>query len=114
MAGVWHVLSQNLQVKKLVAKDLIPKPTSTFFSRQWYDFLSRLQELKISMWALDNGAGWMSNTLIAYEDFLSHLGQYFFEHATHVQSLVLAAHPECPFEYTAASHDIELPLKADA
>lgn len=114
MAEVWNVLSQNLQVKKLVAKDLLPKPTSTFFSRQWYDFLSRLKELKISMWALDNGAGWMSNTLPAYEDFISHLGQYFFEHAAHVQSLVLAAHPECPFGYATEAHDIELPLKVGA
>ncbi|KAF7532679.1 hypothetical protein G7054_g7739 [Neopestalotiopsis clavispora] len=114
MAAVWHVLSQNLQAKKLVAKDLMPKPTSTFFSRQWHDFLSRLQELKINMWALDNGAGWMSNTLIAYEDFIDHIGQYFFEHTTHVQSLVLAAHPECPFGYAAASHDVALPLKVGA
>ncbi|KAI4596885.1 hypothetical protein KJ359_004794 [Pestalotiopsis sp. 9143b] len=111
MAGVWHLLSQNRNVKTLVAKDLLPKPTSLFFSRQWSDFLARLEKLEISMWAEDNGAGWMSNTQEGYDDFITRLGQWFFQHATHAQSLVLEAHPDCPFGYFAGHPDISLPLE---
>ncbi|KAK6189212.1 hypothetical protein LQW54_013505 [Pestalotiopsis sp. IQ-011] len=112
MAGVWHLLCQNLNVKTLVIEDLLPKPTSPFFSQQWFDFLARLEKLEISVWAEDNGAGWMSNTQEGYDDFITRLGQWFFQHATHAQSLVLEAHPDCPFGYFAGRPDISLPLES--
>ncbi|KAI0156027.1 hypothetical protein BJ166DRAFT_349249 [Pestalotiopsis sp. NC0098] len=112
MAWVWRLLSQNMNVKTLVAKDLLPKPTTPFFSQQWFDFLARLDRLEISMWAEDNGDTWICHREPGYSDFIELLGQYFFQHATHAQSLVLEAHPECPFGHHADAIDIRLPLES--
>jgi hypothetical protein len=113
MADVWRVLCQNHSIKNLVATDLMPKPTSTFFSEQWSEFLARLQTLEIRMQSGDNGAGLLSNTVDGYLHFERHLDDYFFKHATHTTSLILAAGRDTPFGCDVEWANCPLPLRSD-
>ncbi|KAH8652213.1 hypothetical protein BX600DRAFT_472126 [Xylariales sp. PMI_506] len=112
MAEVWRDVSLNHSIRTLVAENLLPKPTSAFFSKQWSEFLGRLHKLEIFMWSGDNGAGWRSNTLDGYTHFEEHLGDYFFQYTNHTTTLILAADPETPFGSDADWANCGLPLEA--
>ncbi|KAI1260577.1 hypothetical protein F5Y18DRAFT_251045 [Xylariaceae sp. FL1019] len=97
MAETWEVMAGNKNITTLIARDTLAKPTSTFFTRKWADFLRRLGRIEIYMFATDNGAGWCSNTLEGYTQFEEHLRDYFLKDATSLESLVLAGTAETPF-----------------
>ncbi|KAI0097670.1 hypothetical protein GGR51DRAFT_577851 [Nemania sp. FL0031] len=99
MARVWRTLTLNINVTTLIARDLIPKPTSTLSTGHWRKFLSCLWNLEIRMWSKDDDAGRRLNTLLGYTRFEDHLGDYFFQHATKLKSLLPVANEERPFGY---------------
>ncbi|CAJ2509692.1 Uu.00g147180.m01.CDS01 [Anthostomella pinea] len=112
MAETCATLAQNQNVRKLVMEELVPKPTSTFFTTAWSSFLGQLDVLDISgIWSEDNGAGWHANTLDGYLHFEAHMGDYFFEHARSLRHVRLSAASATAFGVDGNLFDCALPLE---
>lgn len=96
MAQTYEALAQNESpnFKGLNFKNVLPKEVSTFMSAEFRNLLNSIDKFEISFWGGDNGAGWCSNTLSGFRDFVQDLDQYFFNHLASVKSLVISAHED--------------------
>jgi hypothetical protein len=111
--GVFHNVANNTSIRTLDILDLPPKGCSTFYSEEWTTFLNSLEDIKLELWAGDNGAGWHSNTTEGYLDFISDLSGYFFDHLTAIRRLEFVADPENPVGCEGMRHS-PLPIKPTA
>ncbi|KXJ94576.1 hypothetical protein Micbo1qcDRAFT_159780 [Microdochium bolleyi] len=111
MNEVWEALTANVNVVSLLAEGLPPKAASTWYTPAWASLMGRLEELEISMWYGDNGAGWMSNTLENYIDFESRrLREYFLQHCRRLRRLRLVAGPQTGFGDASGLDNFNGPL----
>ncbi|KAM0261003.1 hypothetical protein ACHAQJ_002438 [Trichoderma viride] len=91
MNETWRALAANIRVRDLILDGLIPKWTSTFRTEEFRQFLSRLESATLSIFGMDNGAGWKTNTVWGYIEFLRDLDSSFFYHMTGLKQLTIHA-----------------------
>lgn len=91
MKETWRALAANMHGTELIIDGFIPKRTSTFRTEEFRRFLSRLESASFDLIGLDNGAGWRTNTMDGYMDFLADLDTSFFHHMTGLKHLTIIA-----------------------
>jgi hypothetical protein len=74
--------------------------------------MGRLEELNISVFGGDNGAGWKASSRQGFAEFIEGLPEYFMQHATNVVRLGIEAHLWGLFG-TGGDFGIRLPLRID-
>ncbi|KAJ4860010.1 f-box-like domain-containing protein [Trichoderma breve] len=87
----WRALAANIHVRELIVDELIPKRTSAFLTEEFRQFLSRLETASFKIFGTDNGAGWKTNTVWGYVDFLEKMDTTFFHHMTGLKHLAIHA-----------------------
>lgn len=110
MNETWQALVGNISVRELILDEFIPKWTSTFRTDQFRQFLSQLEFATFNIFGMDNGAGWQTNTVWGYIEFLSDLDTLFFHHMTGLKYLAIQASDPLGLE---GFHHIPLALKPD-
>jgi hypothetical protein len=110
MNEIWRALAANTHVRELILDGLIPKWISTFRTEEFRQFLSRLELATLNIFGGDNGAGWKTNTMWGYIEFLRDLDASFFRHMTGLKHLIL--HASDPLGLEGYRH-IPLALKPD-
>lgn len=91
MNETWRALAANIHVRELIVDELIPKRTSAFQTEEFRQFLSRLETASFKIFGTDNGAGWKTNTVWGYVDFLEKMDTTFFHHMTGLKHLAIHA-----------------------
>ncbi|RFU76439.1 hypothetical protein TARUN_5795 [Trichoderma arundinaceum] len=91
MNETWRALAANIHVRELILDGLIPKWTSSFRTEEFRQFLSRLDFATFNIFGMDNGAGWKTNTVWGYIEFLRELDTSFFHHMTGLKHLTIHA-----------------------
>jgi hypothetical protein len=104
MARIWALVITDKSIRKLKIKNFPPRCTSTWFTPRWHFFLGQLEELSIGLWAGDNGAGWQSNTLDGYTEFVDDLRHNIFKHTNSLKRLSLIAHELSPIGCEGRCH----------
>ncbi|KAL7928266.1 hypothetical protein V8C35DRAFT_318578 [Trichoderma chlorosporum] len=110
MNETWQALAANIHVRELILDNFIPKWTSTFRTDEFRQFLSRLESATFIILGMDNGAGWKTNTVWGYIEFLCNLDTSFFHHMTGLKHLTIHASDPLGLE---GFHHIPLALKPD-
>jgi hypothetical protein len=77
----------NEDVRELVIDLFVPKWTSTFFTQEFRQFLSRLETATLSILSLHDMSGEQTNTTLGFVEFLCNLNVSFFHHMDHVEYL---------------------------
>lgn len=109
MNDVFASMAANTSIRALKLVDLLPRFCSTFWTKEWMEFLERLEDVQIELWGGDNGAGydrflppiilrfadvlcrWHSNTTDGYGKFIADLGDRFFKNLKSVKRLEFVA-----------------------
>ncbi|KAK5995080.1 hypothetical protein PT974_03473 [Cladobotryum mycophilum] len=91
MNETWQALTTNKYVRDLLLDEFIPKWTSTFRTDDFRQFLSQLESAAFTMFGMDNGAGWKTNTVWGYVEFLAGLDNVFFQHMHRLKHLHILA-----------------------
>ena len=68
MNKTWAAIARNGRcgVKYLKMRHIIPKMVSAYSSTQFHELLSGIEKFEMSVWGMDNGAGWHSSTQDGY------------------------------------------------
>ncbi|KAK7966210.1 C6 transcription factor [Apiospora aurea] len=113
MNETWRALSLNARVKALTVKGFLPKWTSAFRTEAFRQFLAHLDSAVLGIWGLDNCAGWKTNTVEGYVNFLSQsLDHVFFRHMPNLKHLEIHASDQDPLGLQGVHH-IPLALKPE-
>ncbi|EHK47250.1 uncharacterized protein TrAtP1_010093 [Trichoderma atroviride] len=91
MNETWRALAANMHVRELIIDNFVTKWTSAFRTQEFRQFLSRLESASFDFLGLDNGAGWRTNTMGGYLEFISELDSSFFHHMTGLKHLTIIA-----------------------
>ncbi|KAJ1559065.1 hypothetical protein HK405_012138 [Cladochytrium tenue] len=70
MARVWREIAANTKIRSLEIVTPPPNITTAWADAAWPTFVDNLERLTIRLWAVDNGAGWQSNTTPGNLQFL--------------------------------------------
>ncbi|KAM0240241.1 hypothetical protein ACHAP5_007977 [Fusarium lateritium] len=105
-------VSANQNIRHFIIRNLLPRVSSAWDEREWKAFLWRLDELDISGFGGDNGAGWKASSQGGFRDFIEALPWYFMQHATDVTRLRIEAHRWGVFG-TGSDFGIPLPLRSN-
>lgn len=91
MNETWEALAANNYVRELILDELLPKWTSTYRTDAFRRFLCQLESATFNIFGMDNGAGWHTNTVWGYIEFLSSLDASFFHHMRGLKHLYIKA-----------------------
>lgn len=91
-AAIAH--SGSSGVKHLKMRHFVPKMASIYSSPPLREFLGGIERFEMSLWGMDNGAGWHSSTMDGYLDGLNHLDDIFVG-LTNCQDFALQASEYC-------------------
>jgi hypothetical protein len=95
--------------------NLFPKPCSTFYTAEWRDLLSRVDEFELDLWG-DHDSEWHGDgryhALAApgYRHFIAQSNDFFFANLKSVKRISFAAHGDNPIGLTGGSH-VAMPFK---
>jgi hypothetical protein len=87
MEEIYRALCSNDKIKSLEIEEMLPLRTEVWGTKDFEQFLGRLETFNLSIWGGDNGAGWKTNTMQYYQQFCNDLGNLFFENLTNVVSV---------------------------
>jgi hypothetical protein len=78
MNETWMALSSNAHAKTLMVKNLVPKWTTAFITKEFHFFLGRLESMSLTILTGDGIYGVMLGQRMGYIDFLGDsLGDIF-------------------------------------
>ena len=109
---IFDAVSQNTTLEHLEIQNLLPRQCSTWETKNWGIFLGKLSSLKLGIWGGENGAGWHSNTLDGYHDFVKDLGPGFFKHLTKLRRLHLISNTDNALGCEGMNHS-PLPISTE-
>ncbi|KAF4446082.1 hypothetical protein F53441_10230 [Fusarium austroafricanum] len=89
---VWNQIAANPNIKKMKISNLLPKLSSAWYTDEWETFLGRLEDLDISIFGGDNGAGWEAQRMEGFAGFSEDLSTFMMQHAINVTRLRVEAH----------------------
>ncbi|KAF4994463.1 hypothetical protein FDECE_13112 [Fusarium decemcellulare] len=111
-AEVWEAIAANTNIRRFDIFNLIPRSTQAWKSEEWPKFVARLEELNMTIFGGDNGAGWKAHRMYGFEDFMPKIADHFTSHADNVKRLGITAHEEGVIG-TVHMLDCPIPLKKD-
>lgn len=86
---IWDAIALNTTIKKLTVHNMIPKRATSFDLLEFKEFLAQLEQFDLTLLGMES---WASATaLTGYMDFMSHLGEDFFNRFNSVEKVRLAA-----------------------
>ena len=107
MAKTYAAIGTNQgvsKIKSLEMKDVLAKVPSSWGSGGFKAFLGSIEEFKISIRGMDNGAGWCLNTCDGYWIFMSKIGPNLTDHLKTVERLSIAANSDGPIGCEGHNH----------
>lgn len=99
------------RLHRIEVRNLPPKATSAQQMPEWRKLLNGIEEFELHPWSGDNGAGWQSNTLEGYHDFIENLQHSYFEHLTSAKQVKLEANPSSTIGRTVLGDSITYRLQ---
>ncbi|KAF2472374.1 uncharacterized protein BDR25DRAFT_302595 [Lindgomyces ingoldianus] len=113
MAKSYEAVGRNSQhsIKTLELRGLVARQASSWNGQGFRNFLGGMESFIISIKGGNNDVGWCVNTLQGYLEFITHLGNHFFDHLTNVTSFSFTATDEGPPGLEGLRH-VPLPLLA--
>jgi hypothetical protein len=89
IVSVWKAISLNSVVKKLVVDDLPAETVSYWSDPAWHHFLAGIEELEVSILAVNKWASFAANTVGAYVRWVPRVRSFFFDHCRALRHLKL-------------------------